>query len=43
MSSILRAKSPTWSSVRESRRIPCREINPCVGLKPTNRKTLLDE
>src|SRR4029453_3713380 len=35
MSSILRAKRPTWSSVRERGRIPRREISPCVGLKPT--------
>src|SRR4030095_15083579 len=35
MSSILRAKRPTWSSVRESGRIPRREISPCVGLKTT--------
>src|ERR1041384_1712747 len=34
MSSSDLAKSPTWSSVRESCRIPLRGISPCVGLKP---------
>jgi hypothetical protein len=34
MSSIDRAKSPTWSSDRESWNIPERGISPWVGLKP---------
>ena len=33
-SSRVRANTPTWSSARESLRMPCRGINPYVGLNP---------
>jgi hypothetical protein len=33
-SSTLLAKMPTWSSVRESCRMPVRGMRPWVGLKP---------
>ena len=32
--SIVRPKSPTWSRLRESWNIPCRETSPWVGLRP---------
>ena len=34
-SSTVRAKTPTWSSARESSSAPLRGMAPCVGLKPT--------
>ena len=33
-SSRVRAKTPTWSRIRDNTRTPEREILPCVGLKP---------